>query len=71
MEEIVTQIHLMQQHMVAMPENLATIDVTPKVEEYPEVRITVTNIKDISLDIFKSLPSMAIAKNMSLGEPRL
>lgn len=56
MEEVVAQIQLMQQHMVVMQEKLATLDVSPKVEEYPEVRITVTNVKDISLDMFKSLP---------------
>lgn len=57
METIVAQIRMLHQHIAEMQEKIATFNNPPKFEEYPEVRVTVTDIKDISLDMFKTLPN--------------
>lgn len=56
MEALVEQIKLLQQQMVSVQEQVTTLDQTTKVEEYKEVQVVVGDLKDISLEMFKSLP---------------
>lgn len=56
MEAITEQIKLLQDQLAAMKTQLAALDQSTKVETYEEVRVNVTDVKDISLDMFKTLP---------------
>lgn len=56
MDEAVNQIKLLQDQIAEINNRLLALDTSTKIEEYPEVRVTNVNVRDISLDMFKTLP---------------
>lgn len=56
MEAVVEQMRILQEQIVTMREQLSLLDNTPKIEEYQEVKVNVHDVKDVSLDMFKTLP---------------
>lgn len=56
MEAIAEQIKIIQDQMAAMNTQLAALDPTTKVEEFKEVQVRINDAKDISLDMYKTLP---------------
>lgn len=59
MEMIVDQMRALEQQIAGMQEQLVLLDHSPKVEEYQEVRVNVRDVKEISLDMFKTLPEFS------------
>lgn len=57
MEQIVERIQLLQAEVAAMQLKLTELDTSPKYEEYAEVRVAITDAKEISLEMFKTLPT--------------
>lgn len=56
MEALTDQIKILQDQIAAINVQLTALDQSIKVEEYKEVKVTVTDVKDVSLDMFKTLP---------------
>lgn len=56
METVVEQIKMMQAQIASMQEQVTALDQTTKVEEYKEVQVVLGDLKDVSLEMFKSLP---------------
>lgn len=63
MEELTNQIKLLQDQLAVMKTQLAVLDQTTKVETFEEVRVNVADVKDISLDMFKTLPEFSGERN--------
>lgn len=63
MEALAEQIRLLQEQMATMNHQLQALDQTASIEEYQEVRVRVQDVKDISLDIFKTLPEFGGDRN--------
>lgn len=55
MEELVNQIKILQDQISVMKNQLTALDQTTKIEEYREITVNVNDVKDISLDMFKTL----------------
>lgn len=56
MEALVEQMRTLQTQMLAMKEKIEQLENNLKIEEYKEVQVQVLDVKEISLDMFKTLP---------------
>lgn len=56
MEQIVNEIKLLHAQVASMQNQIVALDRTPRVQQYTEVSVNVTDVKEISLDMFKTLP---------------
>lgn len=57
------QIKLLQNQISSINIQLSKLDHTVKVEEYQEIKVQVSDVKDISLDMFKTLPEFKGERN--------
>lgn len=55
-EALAERIRLLQNQMATINGQLAALDPATKVEEYQEVTVRVDDVRDVSLDMFKTLP---------------
>lgn len=56
MEIVENQVRMLQAQIAAMQEQFESLGNSPKIEEFEEVKVNVQDVKEISLDMFKTLP---------------
>lgn len=55
-EALSEQIKALQTQVAVLQTQIVTLDKTTKIEEYEEIKVTIIDAKDISLEMFKTLP---------------